>query len=522
MGTEKPYHHHHHHENHHESACHCCKNATSLGGNKLRSQTHSIFLHTVPIALFWVLFLVLLVPNTRATVVQTKIGKIRGLEEETPTNVKYYAFKGIRYASAPVKELRFKEPRPIPAWEGILDGTRDGPACPQLHVATNKVIGQEDCLTLNLYTTNLDTLKNVLVFIHGGGFITGTASSLLYGPDYLMDENVVVVSIQYRLGVFGFLSTETKEASGNWGLFDQIEAITWVKSHIASFGGDPEKITLVGEGAGAASATLLTFIPRTKGLYRNVIALGSTALNSQYFQRNPVESARELVSRLKCPYDDFSELVECLRKEEMTVLVKEMNNMLNFFSFPRWFAPSVDKKLLSKTPEELLKDGQLVKVPVLTGVSRHEGAFYYPLTVNSFNDGKYDGNFIDQRLPRLLPIISEFESKLFPITKAVKKRYFTNVDMENEDEFRPRYIEFLTDLLFTRFSSLYGNGLANQTVPVYYYVLDYYGTNGIMSIIGDTDMKKLAVQTSSNSGMLGACDFLVAALLLLSQEKLFV
>ncbi|OXA64027.1 neuroligin-4, X-linked [Folsomia candida] len=436
----------------------------------------------------------ILIVRTDATVIQTKIGKIRGLEETTSSQqIKYYAFKGIRYAQAPTGSLRFKEPVPIPAWEGIMDATLDGQPCPQLHIGTNSVIGKEDCLSLNVYSPDVDKLKPVLVFIHGGGFTTGSSSSLMYGPDYLMDEDVVVVSFNYRLSVFGFLSTESKESTGNYGLFDQILALEWVKRHVASFGGDPEKITLLGEGAGAASATLLTLTPTAKGLFRNVIAIGGTPLNSQYFQSNPVESARELVSRFDCTYEDFGELVECLRKQDAEKLVKEVNNMFSFFSFPRWFSPSFDNVLFSSSPQELLQSGKVAaKVPILMGLARHEGAFYVPLTLNSFSDGKYDGNFIDQRIPRLLPVISEFESKLFPITRAIKKRYFTNIDVENEDEFTPRYVELLTDMLFTRFSSKYAGMLSNNSIPVYYYVLQYYGSHSIMDVIGDSTTKMIA------------------------------
>jgi len=200
-----------------------------------------------------------------------------------------------------------------------------------------------------------------------------------------------------------------------------------------------------------------------------------------------------LVSRFECSYDDFSELVECLRKQDVEKLVKEVNNMFSFFTFPRWFGPSVDNTLLTKSPLELISDGKIVnKVPVLMGIARHEGAFYYPLTLNSFNDGKYDGNFIDQRFPRLLPVISEFESKLLPSTKLIKRRYFQNIDLENEDEFRPRYVEFLTDILYTRFSSKYASLLANQSIPVYFYLLDYYGSHSIMDVIGDTTAKMVA------------------------------
>ncbi|CAG7822044.1 unnamed protein product [Allacma fusca] len=428
-----------------------------------------------------------------SVIVRTRIGQIRGLKLTTPKGTTYLSFRGIPYAQPPVKSLRFKAPVPISPWEGVFNGTDDGPVCPQLHIATNQVIGDENCLHVNVYSSDLDVLKPVIVFIHGGGFNTGAAASLIYGPDFIVDENIVLITIQYRLGVLGFLSTEDRVTPGNWGLLDQIEALNWVKSNVASFGGDPDKITVMGEGAGAASVSLLTLTTRARGLFGNMILLGGTALNPQYLQKNPLESAKELGSRLQCnSYKDFQQLVDCIRASSTENLVKEVNQMFHFFNFPRWFAPCIDNVLFDKTPEEIFQSGKFTKVPVLMGLAAHEAAFYYPLTLNSFNDGKYDGNFIDQRLPRLLPVISEFQSKLFPTSRALKKRYFTNINIDNEDEFRPRYIELLNDLLFTRFFSQYGNLLSEKNIPVYYFLLEYQGSNSIMQSLGDTEVKSIA------------------------------
>jgi hypothetical protein len=112
-----------------------------------------------------------------------------------------------------------------------------------------------------------------------------------------------------------------------------------------------------------------------------------------------------------------------------------------FFSFPRWFAPSVDGIVLPDTPENLFVQGRFTKVPFIVGQTKDEGAFFYRLVMNSFNNGQYDDNFIDHKLPRLLPVISGYNSKLYPITRQVRKRYFVNVDLESEDEFRPRFVE---------------------------------------------------------------------------------
>ncbi len=134
----------------------------------------------------------------------------------------------------------------------------------------------------------------------------------------------------------------------------------------------------------------------------------------------------------------------------MQDIVLASNSMYMFFSFPRWFAPTVDGEVLPDTPENLLLQGKFSKVPFIVGQTKDEGAYFYRLLLNTFNNGAYDDNFIDHKLPRILPVISGFNSKLYPITRQVRKRYFVGVDLENEDEFRPKYVEFLTDLMYTR------------------------------------------------------------------------
>ena len=156
-----------------------------------------------------------------------------------------------------------------------------------------------------------------------------------------------------------------------------------------------------------------------------------------------------------------------------------------FWSFPRWFAPSVDGTVLTDTPENTLVKGNFAKVPFIVGQTKDEGAFFYRLTLNAFNNGQYDDNFVDNKLPRILPVISDFSSKLYPLTRQVRKKYFTNVDMENEEEFRPKYIEFLTDLMYTRCTDRFAKILANHSVPTYEYSFEYRGQYSIVNLQGE-------------------------------------
>ena len=137
-----------------------------------------------------------------------------------------------------------------------------------------------------------------------------------------------------------------------------------------------------------------------------------------------------------------------------------------FFSFPRHFAPVVDGVVLPEAPEALMASGNFNKegVTVMSGTVKDEGSFYYRLTLNTFSTGGYNDNFLDHKLPRILPVISGFASKLYPITRLVRKHYFVNVDMENEDDFRPKYTDFLSDLLFTRCAAQFHNHLVQHDV----------------------------------------------------------
>ena len=166
-------------------------------------------------------------------VAQTKLGMLWGTVEESRQGKRILAFRGIKHIQPPVGALRFRPPKMSPAWEGIVEAKTNGHMCPQ-HLGTKPDIwvGDEDCLWLNVFTRDLvvDKKRPVVVWIHGGSFSRGSAAE--YDPDYLLDEDVVLVTIQYRLGMFGFLSTETKEAVGNYGMLDQVAALQWVKQNI--------------------------------------------------------------------------------------------------------------------------------------------------------------------------------------------------------------------------------------------------------------------------------------------------
>ena len=197
-------------------------------------------------------------------------------------------YKGIPYAAPPIGERRWKAPGPLEAWRGTRDCFEFGAACPQITLALFASLPElalraplsEDCLYLNVWTPARRKTEKlpVLYWIHGGGYIMGASSQSLYDGEELARLGCVVVSINYRVGLFGFLahpslSNESPDhVSGNYGLLDQVEGLRWVKRNIAAFGGDPDRVTIFGESAGGVSVLCLLVSPLSKGLFHGAIA----------------------------------------------------------------------------------------------------------------------------------------------------------------------------------------------------------------------------------------------------------
>ncbi|KOB63350.1 Carboxylesterase CXE21, partial [Operophtera brumata] len=168
-------------------------------------------------------------------------------------------------------------PQPAIPWQGVRQAKAHGPECPQQDIFTNEIVAEtsEDCLYLNVYTRNLSPKSPlpVMVFIHGGGYKNGSGNEKNYGPDFLVNHRVLLVTINYRLDALGFLCLDTEEVPGNAGMKDQVAALRWVKENIAKFGGDASNITVFGESAGGASTALHLISPMSKGLFQRAISM---------------------------------------------------------------------------------------------------------------------------------------------------------------------------------------------------------------------------------------------------------
>jgi para-nitrobenzyl esterase len=222
--------------------------------------------------IFLIIFLFSCSEKPISIIIDTEGGQIQGIQEAG-----YKSFKGIPFAAPPVGELRWKDPQPVEPWEGVLKADTFACGCSQ---AQNLQPQSEDCLYLNIWTpANFVREKlPVMVWIHGGGFSAGAPLESTYYGEKLTRKGVIYVSIAYRLGQLGFLahpelSTESpNKVSGNYGLLDQIAALQWIKRNIAAFGGDPAKVTIFGESAGAISVSMLCASPLAKGLFSGAIS----------------------------------------------------------------------------------------------------------------------------------------------------------------------------------------------------------------------------------------------------------
>nr|XP_022305464.1 liver carboxylesterase-like [Crassostrea virginica] len=231
-----------------------------------------------------------------AVEVKTPSGWVRGYEEKLDDS-QIFKFLKIPFAKPPVGQLRFQKPQPIEQWENV-QGTSELPqSCPQWYFSLpgfEDLTTDEDCLYLNVYVPGKISKErnlSVMVWIHGGGFMFGAASK--YNPVALVTKgDVIVVTINYRLGLFGFLTMNDPLLSGNYGVWDWIEALRWVQNNIAAFGGNPNSVTIFGESAGGMAVSLLTLIPSAKGLFHR--AISQSGVVSNFFQVQSLKTEKDL------------------------------------------------------------------------------------------------------------------------------------------------------------------------------------------------------------------------------------
>lgn len=374
--------------------------------------------------------------------VETPLGTIEGVIDKSINGRRFFSFEGVPYARPPVGKYRFKEPVPPKPWEGTWQA-KTKHVCLQydhfsLTANPDPVIGQEDCLYLNVYTPDLNPKKklNVIVYIHGGAFIFG--SGQMYQSHILMDRDVVYVSLNYRLGPLGFLSTEDDVVPGNNGLRDQIMALTWVKNNIKYFGGDPESITLFGMSAGGASVHFHYLTPKSRGLFTRGISQSGCMLAPWVLMENPLERAKEVANLLGCTSKDSVSMVDCMRKRPGKQVVATVGNMQPYLFNPfSPFGAVVDGEwasdpVLPKHPYQLLTEKKVFDAPWIASLTLDEG-LYPGYDFYEEKELKYIENNWNAVLPHILHYNYTIDIKEHDrVSQMIRKEYLGNKKLDRE------------------------------------------------------------------------------------------
>jgi len=308
--------------------------------------------------------------------VRTAQGKVQG---KTINNGKVKAFLGLPYAAPPVGALRWKAPEPPVKWSGVRESTKFGAHCAQGIVFDDMIFqdggASEDCLFLNVYAPANATANSklpVMFWIHGGGYAGGGSSEPRHNGDFLPTKGVILVTINYRLGVLGFLATkelanEANGVAGNYGLLDMVAALHWVKGNISGFGGDPGNVTIFGESAGSFAVSTLMASPMAKGLFHKAIGESGAAFSGLL----PYDS---LETREKRDGEWVASLgVKSLRElralpTERIIAAAKSKGMVGF-------SPTIDGRLLTESVEASYAAGRQAHVPLLAGWNRDENSF---------------------------------------------------------------------------------------------------------------------------------------------------
>jgi len=426
-------------------------------------------------------------PTDERPIVGTKLGKVQGIRETSSNGQIYYAFRGIPYAKPPLGETRFKKPEVADSWgESVKDAKEVGSACRQFDFLLNLEFGTEDCLFVNVFTPEVNPAQKraVMVWIHGGGFQFGSGGLPMYGPDRLIDHDIIIVTINYRLGVFGFLSTGDDVIPGNAGMWDQVLALKWVQQNIAAFGGDPAKVTIFGESAGGASVSMHILSPESKGLFSRAIIQSGTAYAPWAMQENPLPYAQKIASNINCATDSSAAIRDCLLTKTEDELFNAYNKMTAAPGFPSTFfspvveEPSNKERFLPDKPSKLIKSKRHNKVPVIIGVMQNEAGM--------FNIGlKREKTFLETNMPAILHALADIgDAHKDAVAKAVYKEYFSNVDFNDELQIDTAIQELFSDVMFNAATDRKARQLFKAGDPVFLYKMSYQGEHSLADIGG--------------------------------------
>ncbi|XP_062383631.1 cocaine esterase-like [Sardina pilchardus] len=406
--------------------------------------------------------------------IHTKLGALRGeyLRVKGKMTV-VHSYLGVPFAKPPVGPLRLAPPQPVQGWEGVRDATKQPLMCMQdrqMSVVMSEATGMimeipevsEDCLYLNVYTPanpSEDAKLPVMVWIHGGGLHMGSASAY-DGSVLAAYQNVVVVVIQYRLGMLGFFSTGDDNAPGNMGLLDQVAALQWVQENIQSFGGDPSSVTIFGESAGGASVSLQILSPLSAGLFHRGIAESGSAAMDALATSQPLDMAMMVADASNCSSTKPHEIVDCVMQMSTEDILKLVGNQALMFLV------TVDGHFLTKPLEDLFKSHEFRKVPLINGINNDEWGWLMPSYMAP--PGWIDGMDVETVKQSISPFVHYLDSEVIDLMLEV---YLGNGEdmLKNRDAFK----ELPGDLILNIPAIKLSKAHRDSGAPVYMYEFQY-------------------------------------------------
>lgn len=423
-------------------------------------------------ALCAVMLLMLIIATVTACdfdskIVHTQTGWLRGVEDGDS-----WVFRGIPYAAPPVGELRWKAPRNPKPWKGVRNAEEYCNTCPQVTSAFGAESLTEDCLYLNIATPKGFGPFPVMVWIHGGAFIAGSGSDAAYDPTKLVQEGVIVVTLNYRLGALGFLAhpalTDEAGDSGNYGLMDQQKALQWIQKNIAAFGGNPDEVTIFGESAGGHSVLSHIAAPSSKGLFSKAIvqsgAYSATQLPLEYGYG---AYGIPFTTRAGCTAADPAEIRAFMRAMTVEeILAAQADD---------WYVPVTGGSFLPVSVYEALAAGQIADVPVLSGCNLNEGRLFVALDI--FNGILY--NTKEEYITGVTDLLATDPRGLD--AARIADDYIAMQDPENENKFRLALGNIWTDYFFNTNNYLQWNQLSAITDTYAYWFTDDQAPNTFSS-----------------------------------------
>ncbi|XP_052003658.1 neuroligin-2-like isoform X2 [Xyrauchen texanus] len=471
---------------------HACKR--DLGHTHKSEATHTI-------SILWLALWITLAacqhidPGIKYPTVTTNYGKLRGIKKELNNEIlgPVEQYLGIPYATAPIGDRRFQPPEAPGSWQEVRNATQFTPVCPQsvhgvlpeimlpvwftdsLDVAATYIQNQsEDCLYLNVYVPTEDDIRDrrkkpVMLFIHGGSYMEGTGN--MFDASVLAAYgNVIVVTMNYRLGVLGFLSTGDQSAKGNYGLLDQIQALRWLNENIGHFGGDPERITVFGSGAGASCVNLLILSHHSEGLFQRAIAQSGSAISSWSINYQPLKYTKILARKVGCTYGETADLVDCLRRKNFRDLVDQDIQPARYHIA---FGPVVDGDVVPDDPEILMQQGEFLNYDLLIGVNQGEGLKFVDDGGSESEEGISAAAF-DYTISNFVDNLYGYPEGKDILRETIKFMYTDWADRDNGEMRRKTLLALFTDHQWVAPAVATAKLHAEYQSPVYFYTFYHH------------------------------------------------